>query len=491
MAPSVVRPGSRPLRLTPLLRYGFAVISVAVALGVALLLQYFHFREAAVPLLLFACAICSWYGGTGPAVLTVVLSLMGFDFFFTLPIHSLSLAPSELPYFVVFASFTSLISWFATVRRRVAEALLRSERELRLVIETIPAFAWTALPDGSIDFANRHWEEYTGLSIEETAGAGWEAAVHPDDVERYAEKWRASVASGEPFEQEVRFRGAGDAQYRWFLTRAVPLRGEGKKIVKWYGTSTDIEDRKRAEQLQADLAHMNRVTMMGELTASLAHEIKQPIAAAVTNANTCLRWLDRDRPDLDEVREAANRIVEDGMRAGDIIDRLRSLYRKSPPKREFVDVNETVREIATLLRGEANRHAISIRTNVAAGLPRISADRVQLQQVLMNLMLNAFEAMTETGGVISVTSRLDQNGQILISVSDTGVGLPAKQADEIFNAFFTTKPQGSGMGLAISRSIVQSHGGRLWATANDGRGATFHFTLPTTAEETRMTGTGT
>ena len=270
---------------------------------------------------------------------------------------------------------------------------------------------------------------------------------------------------------------------RWFLVRAVPMQDGHHKVFKWYGTSTDIEDRKRVEQLQADLAHINRVTTLGELTASLAHEIKQPISATILNANTCLRWLKREKPDLDEVREAASRIAEDGNRAADIIDRLRSLYKKAPPKRELADVNEIVHEMVMLMRGEANEYAVSIRTDLSAGVPRIMADRVQLQQVLMNLMLNGIEAMKETGGILTIKSQLGQDGLVAISVTDTGVGLPAEKADQIFNAFFTTKPQGSGMGLAISRSIIEAHGGHLWATANNGRGAAFHFTLPTNAEE--------
>jgi signal transduction histidine kinase len=255
-----------------------------------------------------------------------------------------------------------------------------------------------------------------------------------------------------------------------------------KDDAAWYGTSTDIEDRKRAEQLQADLAHINRVTTMGELTASLSHELKQPIAAAITNANTCLRWLKRDQPDLEEACAAAKRIIGDQKRAADMIERLRSLYKKSPPNRESVEVNEIIREMVALLRGEANRYAVSMRADIAAGLPRITADRVQLQQVLMNLMLNATEAMKETGGILTASSQLHGDNQLLISVSDTGVGLPSENAHQIFDAFFTTKTQGSGMGLAISRSIIESHDGRLWATANDGRGATFHFTLPAAAE---------
>jgi PAS domain S-box-containing protein len=384
--------------------------------------------------------------------------------------------------------------WFRTLCAAVFLGLLwvlyqiriqqvrRQERKLRDVIETMPTFAWTALPDGSVDFVNRHWHEYSGLSAKESAGSGWEGAVHPADLKRHLEKWRASLASGEPFENEVRYRRAADGQYRWFLARAVPLRDARGKILKWYGISTDIEDRKRAEaereRLRADLAHVNRVSMLGELAASVSHELKQPITAAMTNAKTCVRWLRRDQPSVEEATAAAMRIVNDGSRATEIIERLRSLYRKSPPQRELVEVNEIIREMVELLRAEANQYAVSIRTDLVADLPKITADRVQLQQVFMNLILNAIEAMKETGGVLTVMTQLGEDGQLLISVSDTGVGLPKEKTEQIFDAFFTTKPQGSGMGLSISRSIVESHRGRLWATANNGRGATFHFTLP-------------
>jgi len=367
--------------------------------------------------------------------------------------------------------------------------LKREQRKLREVVETIPTFAWTALPDGFVDFVNFHYQEYTGLSTENAVGSGWEAVVHPADLKRHMEKWRSSLATGELFENEVRYRRAADGRYRWFLTRAVPLRDARGRVQKWYGTSTDIEDRKHVEQLQADLAHMSRVTTMGELTASLAHEIKQPIAATITNANTCLRWLNRDQPDLEEIRAAAERIVKDGTRAGDIISRIRELYTKSPPQRGLVDLNEIIGEMVMLLRGEATRYAISMRMELAADLPKITGDRVQLQQVFMNLMLNGIEAMKDTGGMLTIKSQLGQDRGLLISVCDTGVGLPAEKTDQIFDAFFTTKPQGSGMGLAISRSIVESHGGRVWATANDGRGATFYFTLPTATEELKAPAT--
>ena len=247
----------------------------------------------------------------------------------------------------------------------------------------------------------------------------------------------------------------------------------------------DITERKRAEealrQAQADLAHMSRVTTMGELTASLAHEIRQPISAAVTNAKTCLRWLSRDEPDVAEACEAASRLVKDVTRAADIIGRISSLFKKDALQRELVDVNELIREMIVLLRSEASRYSISIRTELAEDLPKVMADRVQLQQVLMNLMLNAIDAMKETTGGGELTIKLEAgNAQLLISVSDTGVGLRQEQGEEIFKAFFTTKDKGTGMGLPISRSIIESHGGRLWATGAPGSGATFQFTLPAT-----------
>jgi PAS domain S-box-containing protein len=242
------------------------------------------------------------------------------------------------------------------------------------------------------------------------------------------------------------------------------------------------EERERLRQAQADLAYMGRVVTIGELAASLAHEIKQPIAAAVMNAKTCARWLQRDVPDIAEACEAASRIVKDTTRAAEIIDRVRSLYRRGTPQRELVDLNEIVREMIVLLLDQANRYSIPIRTELTPSLPKIMADPVQLQQVLMNLMLNSIEAMKDTSGELTVTSKKTEDGQLVISVRDSGIGLPTEQPDRIFQAFFTTKSQGTGMGLSISRTIVESHGGRLWASANTERGATFHFSLPTEAE---------
>jgi NO-binding membrane sensor protein with MHYT domain len=261
-------------------------------------------------------------------------------------------------------------------------------------------------------------------------------------------------------------------------------------VILAFALIASLSEQKRAEEAlrraQADLAHVNRVTTMGELTSSLAHEVNQPIAAAVINANACLRWLDGDTPNLEEARASAMRIVENGTRAAQIISRIRLLFKKGALQRELVDVNDVIREMIDLLRGEVTRFSISVRTELAADLPQVMGDRVQLQQVVMNLIVNSIDAMKDVHGTreLALKSQRAENEQIIACVSDTGVGLPPQQADQIFNAFFTTKLHGTGMGLSISRSIVESHSGRLWATDNSPRGASFHVILPTKVEAT-------
>jgi signal transduction histidine kinase len=301
------------------------------------------------------------------------------------------------------------------------------------------------------------------------------------------------------FEESVREKVDTSSEFRIVLPSGTvkhiqairhPVTNDAGDVVKLVGTVIDVTERKRAEeereklrQLQADLAHINRVTTMGELTASLAHELNQPITAVITSAKACMRWLNRDIPELERARAAILRIEKDGTRAAETISRVRAFYKKgAPPQPELLDVNEVAREMLELLRSEATKFSIAMRADLAGELPRVRADRVQLQQVLMNLMLNGIEAMKETAGELTIKSRLSQEGEVLVSVSDTGVGLPADKAEQIFNAFFSTKEQGTGMGLTISRSIIESHGGRLWASANGGRGATFHFTLPAERE---------
>ena len=499
-----------------------------------------------------------------------------------------------------------LLLW-AAYQFRVHQ-LQRESKQLRDVIDTIPGSVWSALPDGSVDFINQRWLEFSGVPLEKGLGWGWEVAVHPEDRVRFAEEWRVAVACGKPMGTEARVRRA-DGQYRWLLIRNVPLHDERGEIVKWYGTSTDIDDRKRAEeilreqanlldlthdtifvanmqgvikywnrgaeeqygwnaeqavgtvvhellktvfpkpreeiiaevtrtghwegellhtrkdgtrivvacrlalqsdeqgapvailesnnditdrkraeeererlrQLETDLAHINRVSMMGELAASIAHEVNQPLSGIVSNGSACLRFLARDTPDVEEVREAVRDIVRDGKRAGEVIARIRALTKRAATPREELDLNDTIREVLALVGDEAKKRKVIIRTQLADDLSPVSGDRVQLQQVGLNLIMNGIEAMSgvdQRPRELVITTRSMEPDHVQVTVEDSGIGLDPNTMGRIFDPFYTTKASGMGMGLSISRSIVQNHGGRLWATANDGPGTSFHFTLP-------------
>jgi PAS domain S-box-containing protein len=515
----------------------------------------------------------------------------------------------------------ALQRWQAEANARVRQ----TEQELRLVIDTIPAIVWRKLPDGSADFINQRFQEYWGRSAEEGLGWGWMNAIHPDERKKFEEEWRAACAAGEAFDKEARLRRA-DGEYRRVLLRAVPRCDEDGNIVKWYGTTTDIEDYKRAETAlrrseaylveaqrlsltgsfawnvsrrevfwsdemyrilgfdratkstlellfqrihpgdrafvqatldrasmdgtdldiehrllmpegsvkyvhvvghtvsdetasieragldsfglgsaglefigavmdvttakraaeelhaaQAALAHVTRVTTLGELTASIAHEVNQPLGALVANAEACLRWLDRGTPELDKARRSVEMIIKDGHRAGEVIRRARALSKKTDPQMAPLDINDVVHEVIALVQREVFSHRVSLRTELAPALPEVLADPVQLQQVPINLVINGIEAMqplTDRPRQLVIRSRQDEADQVLVTVTDCGVGISAENADQLFNPFFSTKSGGLGMGLSICRSIIEAHGGRLSASGNVGPGATFQFALP-------------
>jgi PAS domain S-box-containing protein len=499
--------------------------------------------------------------------------------------------------------------------QKAFDEIKQSEDRLRLVIDTIPTLVWRAGPDGVPDFLNQTALDYTGLSLDQV-GTRWPRAFHPDDKKGMLVKWAAIWESGMPGGLEARLRRF-DGEYRWFLFQAVPLRDESGNIVKWYGSATDIEDRKRAEEAlreseqhfrdyaetasdwlwetgpdhrvnrlsdlydvgippsrvigaarweiatdvepepekwrlhramldahrpfrnfvytvngtgspvyvqtsgkpfydasgkflgyrgtgtnitakiradhaehalrkaQAELAHVTRVTTLGEMTASIAHEVNQPLAGVIANAEACLRWLDRKTPDLDAVRRSVEWVIDDSNRASEVIRRVRALAKKTDIEKAPLDVNDVIREVMALVQRELIRHRVSLRMDLAPVLPRILGDRVQLEQVVINLVMNGVEAMqsvTDRPRELVIRSRLDETQQVLVSVTDCGVGISAENADRLFSAFFTTKASGMGMGLSICRSIIEAHGGRLWATANVPHGATFHLTLPLNAD---------
>ena len=377
-----------------------------------------------------------------------------------------------------------------TAAKRAQEKLRQSEEELRQLVDVIPQQVFVFDVDWSPVFANRRELDYTGLTSQEMQSKDAVARIfHPEDLKKLEVARERARSDGAPFEMEARIRGK-DGGYRWFLIRDNPLCDEQGHVLRWYSTRTDIEDRKRAEEArskaQADLAHVNRVSMMGELAASIAHEVNQPLSGVVSNGGACLRWLAGDVPSLEEAREAARRIVRDGKRAGEVIARIRALTRRAEVPRKQLDLNETIRQVIVLVGDEAKRNTVVIRTRFGDDVFPVLGDQVQLQQVVLNLVMNAIEAMSKVGDrarELVITTRNIDPEQVQVTVEDSGTGIDPQMIDKVFDSFYTTKSGGMGMGLSVSRSILQAHGGRLWATAKDGAGTIFHFTLPKYHEE--------
>jgi C4-dicarboxylate-specific signal transduction histidine kinase len=492
------------------LRYGLAFASVGTAMGLARLFLHFHLPQPFAAFALSAIAITFWYGGSKPGIVAAVLaSIIRYTHW-----SEADGAVSRALYDLVFVIFALLMMGVnrargeleVSVAQRTAD-LTRANQELNLEIGERKR-AEDKLRQSEAYLAEAQKLTHTGSWVWEVGGkralhlsgewyrvysfdpsdglAAWQKRlqrIHPDDRARRQQIIDKAITERSEYEVEYRIL-LPDGAVRHIYSVGHPVSDDSGKLVQFVGSSTDITDRRQAEealrQAQTDLARISRVTTMGELTASLAHEVNQPIAAAVTDANTCLRWLNREQPDLEEARQAASRVVKDATRAAEVISRTRLIFKKGSLQSELIDMNEVIREMVGLMGSELTRQSISVRMELAEELPRITGDRVQLQQVLMNLVINGIDAMKDANGTreLAINSQPAENGQILVSISDSGVGLPVGQADEIFNAFFTTKPNGTGMGLRISRSIIESHGGRLWASDNSPRGARFHLTLP-------------
>jgi len=477
------------------------VLSVvfAILISLAALWITFHFRDAkkgigweklAGAVVMGAAIPVMHY--TGMAAASFTPSVMPADLSHAVSISALGTAGIAAVTFIVLG-LALLTSWMdrrfaAQTLELQEEKLQQSEHRFRDLVNSVEGIVWEAdVPSFQYLFVSKQAERVLGYPVERwlSEPTFWQDHVHPEDREWALQFCQSATAEKRDHDFEYRMIAA-DGSVVWLHDR-VTVVVEGDRVTRARGVMVDLTNRKQAEerlrQAQADLAHVSRVSTMGELTASLAHEVNQPIAASVTNANTCLRWLAANPPNVEEACAAAMRIVKDGKRAAEIISRIRLLFKKGAPERELIDVNEVILEMIVLLRSEAMRYSIAVRTELASDLPHAMGDRVQLQQVLMNLMLNGIDAMKDmgAGGELTIKSQPAENGQLLISVTDTGVGLPPQQA-EIFNPFFTTKPHGTGMGLPISRSIVESHGGRLWAADSSPCGATFYFTLPSKAE---------
>ena len=507
-----------------------------------------------------------------------------------------------------------IVRWYLLLtdiedRKRAEEAVLASEENLRLIINTMPVLAWSGRPDGGVDFFNQRWLDYTGLTSTEARDWGWAQSFHPDDMGRVTVYWQSMMSTGESGEIEARLR-RHDGSYRWFFIRADPLRDDSGAIIRWYGTNTDIEDRKRTEeelrrkeafltkaqrlsatgsfswsldtdeitfseetyrifgfepnevvtfelmatrihpedlplmaerseaarrtgeghdyeirlimpdgslkylhtnsneardsngrreyigaiqdvtqrriaqdalsQARSELAHISRVTSLSELTASMAHEINQPLSGIITNASILSRMLNADPPNIAGARDAAKRTVRDGNRASDVIGRLRTLFSKKEFVAEGADLNEVTREVIALFLSELQKNRTVLQYDFADRLATVRCDRVQIQQVILNLLRNASEAMRDIEDrprrLLIRTEQAETN--VYLAVQDSGIGFDSTIADRLFESFYTTKSEGMGIGLSVSRSIIEAHQGRLWATKNDGPGATFAFSIP-------------
>jgi PAS domain S-box-containing protein len=375
-----------------------------------------------------------------------------------------------------------------------AQDLRESERRFHVLLESIPHQVWNFRPDGALGYWNHRLEDYTGLTEEQLGHGTWEA-LHPDDREGARRAWRKASSDGSPYELEQRIRGR-DGPYRRFVFRATPVADESGRLLEWIATATDVEERRQAQedlrQAQAELAHVARVAMLGELSASIAHELNQPLTAVVLEGNACLGWLRTAKPNLYEARAAANRMVKEGTRASHVVQRMRALMKNGPLQMSVLDMNVLIRDVLAITRYQLLKHHILLRTDLSPDLRSPYGDAVQLQQVVVNLIMNAIEATSAVSKApreVVVASRNHGGDEILVSVRDSGVGLDPGSAGEIFKPFVTTKPGGMGLGLSISSSILKAHGGCLWAVPNEGQGATFQFSLPVrgAAEQRRAT----
>jgi PAS domain S-box-containing protein len=381
----------------------------------------------------------------------------------------------------------AVIKWYGTNvdiedRKRAEEAATDSELSFRRIVDTIPGLVWCASPEGELTYVNQRILDYTGASLGDLAKAGWVTFLHPDDVQQTVAMWTHAVRTGNPHDVQYRLRKY-DGSYRWFHVLGQAMADAYGQLTQWYGLLIDIDDRKNIEEAlrrtESRLTQATQIATVGELSASIAHEINQPLGAVVTNAYACLRWLSTEPANLAKAREAAERIVRDGKDTVEVVGRIRALFKRTQARYERLNLNALVLEVVRLIGPEAARRRTTIETTLESELPDVLGDRVQIQQLVLNLLMNGLDAMeTVSDRPRRIIIRAQQNCRTtaLVEIEDTGTGLA--DCEKVFEPFFTTKEHGMGMGLTICRSIAEGHSGKLWATLNSIFGTTFHLTLP-------------
>jgi PAS domain S-box-containing protein len=461
--------------------------------------------------LFFGAIMCSaWFGGFLAGAMSVVMSSLAIDYFFVPPFYSMTIGREFRTYVAAFVVCAIAITAVSSARRksetaaktardqleirvreRTAELqrsnaeILERERQLRELTEAIPQQIWRTNGLGHVEYCNRNLTEYAGEDARQLGDDMFGSILHPEDAPLFMQSWEASRDSGRPFEIQARVRSAGGA-YRWFLIRGNPQRGGSGEIVCWYGVHIDIEEQQRAQQAllisQEKLSRFSRTMTMAEMAASIAHELNQPLTALVADSHACRRWLNSDPVNIQRAVATTERIVRECTRASAVVSRVRSLFTRSEYVREPTDINALIRELARLIRDDAIRRNVSIKLRLGTGIPLLNVDRVQIQQVLLNMAMNGMDALSESEGAreLEISSEVSAPDEVMVTVRDTGAGFAEGVKTRMFDPFFTTKPAGTGMGLSICRSIIEAHRGRIWADSL-ARGAAFHFTLGSNA----------